>query len=295
MRTTVRCRLRLLTMCAVLLISACGTSVAKDDAKKKPEATEVTPAPAVSRGGADATTQPATTDTTGTTAPGTTGTTAPATTGTTAPSATGTTAPSTTGTTAPGSSTLSAGARARAEAANVTAADFPSGWAGMSPPPTPRDPFFGTCAPELHIEDISVAKAESRRFFKKGTGDAVIQFSSVARVLGSENDARRAMKAFGRDSFARCLNADLRKSAGVSLRASLEQSRRGDSYGDEAIRITGAITITDSSGIVHIDADLLAVRTGDVVTVLSGAATATNADNQLFRALASKIADRQKS
>lgn len=258
MRTAVRPRILLLAMSIVLLISACGTSGSKDDAKKKPKRSTTTQVPV-----------------------------APSTTTTTEPS---TTEPSTTG---PGSTAPSGSAEARARLANIRAGDLPSGWSGA---PSSQDSSVGTfnlCAPDVRLEAVTVAKARSEKF-SKGTNDAGMRISSVSRVLDSEKTARKVLQTFKRVSFVRCLDAQLKKTTSGTISGSLEMSRAARSYGEESAGITGMISVENNPAKpLRVQVGLLAIRTGDIVTVLDVEAVAADADAKLLVVLARLVAARQ--
>ncbi len=231
---------------------------------------------------------------------GKTTTTKPAKTATTAKTTT-TSTTSTTGTSTTelgGGSTTTPGSaadKARASAANIVARDFPKGWTS-EPGQTGSSSTFARCAPNVNLDKETVAKASSPDFQRVDTSE--VRAISSTWILSSEAVARRMIATIAGPAFAKCTQ-ELITSSGLKAGTATGKlsPQRVTGIADEAAGIDGQLSGIDSGTgkQATLGVSIIAIRTGDVVTVLTGAALGgtRRTDGALFQKLAQAIADRQ--
>lgn len=222
---------------------------------------------------------------------------------TTTQESTTTAAPETTTTTAPddGSTTTkpaSPGDQARVSAVNIVAADFPAGWTSTPATPDGGAKLFQTCAPAIDLEGQTLAKGDSAEFTRKA-GENETRAASSTRLLSDEGAATAVTGTFADTAFVSCVEKTIKDSglkAGTATGKLTAQPISG--LGDQAAGIDGTVAGTDSGTGQHaqLGVSIVAVRTGNLVTVLTGAALGQTqpTDGALFQTLAEAIANRQQ-
>jgi hypothetical protein len=249
---------------ATLLVGACGTSGKKTASTTKPAKPATTERPT--------TTVSATTSTEASTEPDSEST---------------TTKPA------------SPGDEARAKAANIVASDFPAGWSATPSTPTGGGQLFQTCAPEVKLEEETLARGDSPAF-DRNLQTAETRAASTARLFSSEDVATTVVGKFADTAFVACIEKSIKSSALKPGTATGSLStERISGLGDEASGVGGAFTGVDAGTgkQAQLGISIVAVRTGNLVTILTGASAGPTqpSDGQLFQKLAQAIAERQQA
>jgi hypothetical protein len=187
---------------------------------------------------------------------------------------------------------------ARAKAANIVAKDFPTGWTAAEHT-TGESTFFAKCASDIDLENETTAQAASDEFSRQ-VGTSQTQANSLTRILSSEDVAHSVIAKIADPAFVKCTE-NLIKSTGLkpgTEAGSLSPVAIND-LGDEAAGIDGQLSGVDSGTKkqAKLGVSIVAIRTGDLVTVLTGASLngTQPGDGALFNKLAQSIAQRQKS
>lgn len=190
-----------------------------------------------------------------------------------------------------------ADAAARAEAALLTAEDFPPDFESTPHEEDDTDTeLFETCAPELDVPGETVAKANSDDFT---IGDPAAndgtQYSGATAVLSSEDIATQLVDLFGDDAFAACATESVKEAFGSEATGELEVAA-DLGLGDQANGLQGALTVPDpeTGEEVVVDLAYIAIRTGDLVTIMGGIGIGQILDSDLLSQLANAIAARQE-
>jgi hypothetical protein len=221
---------------------------------------------------------------------------------TTTQQSTTTAPPETTSTTEPDDSTTtkpaSPGDQARVSAVNIVAADFPAGWTSTPSTPDGGAKLFQTCAPSIDLEGQTLAKGDSAEFTRK-LGQNETRAASSTRLLSDENVATTVTGTFADTAFVSCVEKTIKDSGlkeGTATGKLTAQPISG--LGDQAAGIDGTVAGTDSGTgqQAQLGVSIIAIRTGNLVTVLTGAALGQTqpTDGALFQKLAEAIANRQK-
>jgi hypothetical protein len=187
---------------------------------------------------------------------------------------------------------------ARAEAALITAEDFPADFESTPGDDDDSDAeIFEQCAPELDIPGETVAEAESDDFT---TGDVDAgdgtQYSADSAVLSSDDIATDLVDLFGDDAFAACATEGI-KEAFAPAQATGDLEALADlGVGEQAAGLQGALTLNDpdTGEELVFDIAVAAIRTGDLVTILGGLGANQILDGDLIAELAQTVADRQE-
>lgn len=190
-----------------------------------------------------------------------------------------------------------ADAAARVEAALLTAEDFPPDF--ESTPHEEDDTgtqLFEMCAPELDVTGETVAKANSDDFT---IGDPAAndgtQYSGATAVLSSEDIATQLVDLFGDDAFAACASESVKEAFGSEATGDLEVAA-DLGLGDQANGLQGALAVPDpeTGEEVVVDLAYIAIRTGNLVTIMGGIGIGQILDSDLLSELANAIAARQE-
>ncbi len=187
-------------------------------------------------------------------------------------------------------------AEARAEAALITAEDFPADFESTPSTDGTDTEIFDECAPEVDVTEETVAEASSDDFTTGDLGaNEGTQYSADSAVLSSEDVATEIVDLFGDDAFAACASEGVKEE--LDLAATGELEAVGDlAVGDQAAGLQGAFTVTDpeTNEDVVLDVAVAAIRTGDLVTILGGIGVGQILDSDLIAELADTIAERQE-
>jgi hypothetical protein len=214
-----------------------------------------------------------------------------------------TTATTTTSTTEPDSgdttpTTADSAATARAKAANIVASDLPTGWTAAQHT-TGESTTFAKCASDIDLEHETTAQAASDDFSRR-VGTSQTQLNSLTRILSSESVARAVIAKIADPAFVKC-SENLIKSSGLkpgTAAGKLSPVQVTD-LGDEAAGIDGELSGVDSgtNKQAKLGVSIVAIRTGDLVTVVTGASLngTQPGDGELFQKLAQAVAARQQS
>jgi len=190
-------------------------------------------------------------------------------------------------------------AAARAKAALLSMEDLPAGFER-----TPDEPgedeggsdLEASCTPEFDNPGETVARASSAAF-TSGDLDANdgTYFTADSAVFSSEEIATAVVDRFGDDAFAACVTGSI-KAPFAPARATGDLEAVGDvDVGDQAAGLRGALAIRYPDGGMELALDIriIAIRTHDLVTVLSAVAAGPTLDADLVGDLADIIVERQ--
>lgn len=211
---------------------------------------------------------------------------------------TATTQLATTASTEPQTSTTggSGPADARAVAANLVGKDFPAGWTSTPHQSTNDTTLIDDCAAHINLDSVTVAKAESDDFAKGDlTTNLGQQVHSSTRVFEDEAAATAVVSVLGDATFVACAGTTVKAEfKGSAVTGSLKPVPNVQGYGDQAAGLQGTFSVTTPAATNPIDVEiaLLAIRTRDIATVVTGVSIGGPGDD-IFGHLADVIAQRQ--
>ncbi|MCU1453747.1 MAG: hypothetical protein JWN46_1893 [Acidimicrobiales bacterium] len=226
---------------------------------------------------------------------------------TTAPAAASTTAAATTTAAADSSTTTTTAlagstttsptappATARLTAMNITLADLPKGWTGRASTSSSNS-VFDTCAADLKVTAHTVAKAQSDEFsLAQGTGQLGLQ--TTTGQLDGAGVATALVAKLGDRAFADCVTKAFVKAVGSQATGTLSPVAGLPKAGDDVQALQGQFALTTAAGQkVTILVEVIAVRTGSIVSTISATATNATPDGPLLAGVLDKVAARQKA
>lgn len=183
----------------------------------------------------------------------------------------------------------------RAEAANLVIDDFPAGWEHLPPAEGDVGPLETCATVDLDTHLMGLYRSDS---FSTSVDPGTLKVSSSATVLDTVEAATDLLADFRTDTFVGCVDdlfnasTDLYESAG-----SLTRNETAPALGEEAVALSGdyEITPTDGTPPSTLTMAVVAVRTGDLVTVLSATAVDRTIDEELVRSLLDVLVQRQQA
>lgn len=186
-------------------------------------------------------------------------------------------------------------AMTRAEAANLVIDDFPpSGWEHLPPAEGDVGPLETCSTVDLDEHLLGLYRSDS---FSTSVDPGTLQVSSSATVLDTVAAAADVLADFRTDSFVGCVDGLFNGSTDTYERTgTLTRNETAPTLGDEAVALSGEYVISPLDGTPDHTASLVvvAVRTGDLVTVLNSTAVDRNLDEELVRTLLDVLVQRQQ-
>jgi hypothetical protein len=188
-----------------------------------------------------------------------------------------------------------ADAMARAEAANLTIDDLPDGWNATPNGGDDDGSIFDVCG-DIDLDAVTVAKANSDNFETTTADGGAISISTTSGVFASEGDATAMVDTLADQAFADCASGtflDTLATDGVEGGLTAAQASELPDVADQIGSIGGQFTITAAEGDSGISVIVVAIRTGDLVTTISGTAIDAAPDGDLIESVIGLVAERQ--
>jgi hypothetical protein len=184
-------------------------------------------------------------------------------------------------------------AQARAEEIDVSPALLPDGWSS-SPHEDDEDNLVSQCS------DYDVDKLAQGTYY---TDDFVYgdlenndgqQVSVGTRVFEDEETATNIVDVVSTDAFIACVNQSVKSSLGGQIDGEIEAHDLTTSA-DQTAGFSGHLTLTSGSTGETLDfwIAFVAIRSGDLVTGMSGVALGQDLDGQVISDLADNIVELQ--
>ena len=193
------------------------------------------------------------------------------------------------------SESSSAAAEERAEAANLTLDDLPDGWTSTPNGEENDSNVFDTCG-DLDLDEITVAKVSSDNFEYATSDGGGLTLTTTLGVFDSEENAQAMVDIIGEQAFADCTTTAMADLAAVpGMTGSVAPTPTGElpDVADQVGALSGEFTIPTPQGNSTMRVMLIAVRTGDLVTTISGTAIDTEPDGALMNDVVNLVDDRQ--
>jgi hypothetical protein len=181
----------------------------------------------------------------------------------------------------------------RVERVNLTIDDLPEGWTA-EPNEDTDDSVMDTCS-TVGLDEHTVAEASSDRFSLQ-QDQGVLTLETGTGYLDDESVAVDLMAELAGDEFAACASEGLLDAGEVEIQGELMPTSGLPELGDEATALQGDFSLTDSASgeSAQLSVLVIAIRTDQVVTVLTATAIDTPGDEQLLYGLLDVIAERQE-
>lgn len=182
----------------------------------------------------------------------------------------------------------------RAEAANLVIDDFPTGWEHLPPAEGDAGPLETCSTVDLDTHLMGLYRSDS---FSTSVDPGTLQVSTSASVLDTVEAATDVLADFRTDTFVACVDGLFNGSTDTYERTgTLTRNETAPDLGEEAVALSGDYVISPLDGTPDHTVTLVvvAVRTGDVVTVLNSTAVDRNLDEELVRSLLDVLVQRQQ-
>jgi hypothetical protein len=197
-------------------------------------------------------------------------------------------------TTAPSSSTTTAPepdgeSQARAEAIDVSLDELPAGWDSV--PHEPDEQNLITECSDFDVDALALATHFTEDFtlgdLEANNGQTV---SVGTRVFEDESTATDIMDALTQDDFISCANEQVKASIGGTVEGEIA-ARELSTSADQTEGFSGPLTVTSTSTGKTVDlfVAFVAIRTGDLITGMSGFAIGQDLDGQVIDDLVDRI------
>lgn len=184
-------------------------------------------------------------------------------------------------------------AQDRVERINLTSEDLPAEWVSE-----PADDEIGsvlqTCTTSGVDENV-VARDRSDRFSLPTGSGGGLGLDTSSGYLVDEATAEDLVAELGSDAFAACATEELLSADGVTIEGALSPVDGLSGYGDEVVALQGGFDLSDETGATaHLDASVIAIRTDQVLTIVSATALDTEGDEALLAQVLDLVAERQE-
>jgi len=201
----------------------------------------------------------------------------------------------TTTTERPSTTTTEAGddAQARAEAIDVSPAVLPDGWSSRSHEKD-QENLVSECS-DFDVDELALGTYYTDDFV---TGDLEQndgqQLSVGTRVFEDEETATNIVDVVSTDDFISCINQKVKTSLGGQITGDIEAHDLSTSA-DQTAGFSGHLVLTSGSTGETLDLwyAFVFIRTGDLVTGLSGFALGQDLSGQVISDVADKIVELQ--
>lgn len=182
----------------------------------------------------------------------------------------------------------------RAEAANLVIDDFPTGWEHLPPAEGDVGPLETCTSVDLDTHLMGLYRSDS---FSTTVDPGTLKISSSATVLDDVESATEVMTDMATDRFVSCIN-DLfvQTTDTLEITGGLAVNESAPSLGDQAVALSGDFTVSplDDSPDHPLTMAVVAIRTGDMISVISASGLDRTIDEPLVRDLLDRLVERQK-
>jgi hypothetical protein len=182
----------------------------------------------------------------------------------------------------------------RAEAANLVIDDLPAGWEHLPPAEGDLGPLETCTTVDLDEHLLGLYRSDS---FSTSVDPGTLQVSSSATVLDTVQAAADVLADFRDDAFVACVDGLFNGSTDTYERTgTLTRNETAPDLGEEAVALSGDYVISplDGSPDHVVTLVVVAVRTGDLVTVLNSTAVDRSLDEELVRTMLDVLVARQQ-